>query len=304
MIELTIKSRMEEKTPNLINVDKIARGAIWAIYNMLQKRSGMWWTRENPITISEKIDEYETEVDIRFLNKETDLPQAAACSKEDSSENPIVAPKKIKLRASYVLTLEAHRALAIEGKGVPLEHSVEFEADAETAISEGAALVTKAGEIKQNMSLLGELLSREASTDHNWASGCVMWKRTDPLDKILTPEEAAARYSLTIDARRIMREKTKARKKFLREHLDVVIRRNIGGEDIALDDEIRELMTTDEEGLLCIEARRRNAIAEDEEQIKNAQNRITNHEKERELAIWNFEKKVSERKEKESAESA
>jgi hypothetical protein len=323
MIELTIKSRMEEKTPNLIDVDKITRGAIWAIYNMLQKRSGVWWTKEQPIAISEKIDGYETEVSVRFLSKKADCgrEQASIIAGPQVCPKPPQSTKKIKLRAIYALSTKAQMAMALNEQNVSLEQTVEFEADAETAISEGVALVTKEGEIKQNMALLAELLSREASTDHNWASGCVIWKRTDPLDKILTSEEATARYSLTIDARRIMREKTKARKKFLRERLDVFIRRILGGEgeiptpdalffidgsigNIAFDNEVRELMTTDEEGLLVEEARRRNAIAEDEEQIKNAQHRIIDRENERELEICNFEKKVYGRKEKEAAESA
>jgi hypothetical protein len=403
MIELTIKSRTEEKSPGLINVEKITRGAIWAIYNMLQKRSGLWYPGAQPITLSEKIDEYETEVSIILLNREADLPHVhmttcfvekqpstvadcdhtdcarsydcgraksketaplpqkmarcphckitfevgtsfgidslscpachaifeyneanlyfptTTCSKEDSSKNPIAAPKKIKLRASYMLTLEAHKALAIEGKGVPLDHSVEFEADMETAISEGVAIVTREGEIKQNMSLLGELLSGEALTNHNWASGSLIWKKTDRLDRILTPDEAAARYVLTINARRTMREKIKARRKLLRESLDAFIRKILGGEgeiptthkecssgfflindDVAFDDEAKEIMTTEEDGLIRNEAHRRIAIAEAKKEIEKAQERIRNKQNERESAIWNFENMVTERKVKEA----
>jgi hypothetical protein len=177
--------------------------------------------------------------------------------------------------------------------------------------------VTREGEIKQDMSLLDELLSREASTNHNWASGSLIWKKTDRLDRILTPEEAATRYSLTIDARRIMREKIKARRKLLRESLDVFIRKILGGEgeiptthkqclisnDVAFDDEAKELMTTEEDGLIRNEANRRSAIAEAKEEIEKAQKKIRNNQNDRESAVWNFENMVTERKVKETKQA-
>jgi len=203
---------------------------------------------------------------------------------QETAERTIMTTK---IKAAYFLTKEAQARLVLARQKTTRRQVVEFDVDANMALEEGVISIDDDGDIDQNLSVMEHLLSRRSRTKSEIPAGILEWCISDEMDHILSTEQAQKYYDETIRARIEKRKEIEVARRGIRTLVDTYLSSILLGEGMILDSnrgnicfevngvlvDAKWVLTPLEIDTVCIEARRREKIAND---AKCCQEKATN----------------------------